>query len=68
MFLFLTIGLMIFSSFFVFLKYMWQSIWRSEVYFMLGYLLLFTALTLILVAELGIIVTYLHLKNGDYRW
>ena len=44
-------GLVIFISFYVILFYMWKSIWRSEAYAMIGYLMVFSLLLMLVVAE-----------------
>lgn len=61
-------GAVIFSSFFVVLKYMWKSIWRSEAYAMIGYLVLYTLLLTIVISLLSVIWTFLGLRNGNYVW
>lgn len=61
-------GAIIFSSFFVVLKYLWRSIWRSEAHVMILYMALYTVLTSIVIGELSIIFTFLRLRSGDYNW
>jgi hypothetical protein len=47
---------------------MWKSIWRSEAYAMMGYLLAFSLLHMLVVTELSILCTFLTLREGEYRW
>jgi len=61
-------GAVIFCSFFVVLKYMWKSIWRSEAYAMIGYLVLYTILLTIVISLLSVIWTFMGLRNGNYKW
>lgn len=61
-------GAIIFASFFVVLKYMWKSVWRSEAYAMVGYLVLYTFLLTMVISLLSMIWTFLALRKGDYRW
>jgi len=58
----------IFACFFAVLRYMWKSIWRSEVVFMYGWVLIFSVMLIIVISELSIIFTFLSLRNGDSRW
>ena len=57
-----------FASFFVVFSYLWRSIWRSEASVMLMYVWVFSILTSIVISELSIIITFLGLKAGDYKW
>jgi len=61
-------GFIIWLSISVALRFIWMSVWRSEIYSMFGYLFLFSVLLMIIISELSIIWTFLGLKHGDYRW
>jgi len=61
-------GVVIFASFYVIFFYMWQSIWRSEAYAMISYLMRFLLLLMVVVAELSVLCTFLTLREGDYKW
>jgi len=61
-------GFTIWLSISVALRFIWMSVWRSEIYSMFGYLFLFSVLLMVIISELSIIWTFLGLKHGDYRW
>ena len=61
-------GFLIFWNFHTVLTYMWRSVWRSEAYSLIGYLLCFTILHVIVTAELGIVCTFAGLRHGSYHW
>jgi transmembrane 9 superfamily protein 2/4 len=50
------------------LTYMWQSIWRSEVVYMYGWVLIFSVMLIAVISELSIIYTFATLRSGDPRW
>jgi hypothetical protein len=61
-------GGLTFISVYVVFSYMWVSIWRSESDKMIAYVFLFMVLLAIIVSELGIMCTYINLRQGNYRW
>lgn len=61
-------GFLIFMNFHTVLTYLWRSVWRSEAYSLVGYLLCFSILHVLVTAELGIVCTFAGLRHGSYHW
>merc|ERR1711907_530477 len=61
-------GGIIFACFFAVIRYLWKSIWRSEVVLLYGWCLVFSLMLMVVIAELGVIYTFLTLRSGDSRW
>ena len=65
---FVVSGAVGFACFVAPFKYMWTSIWRSEVVYMYGWVLVFSVMLLAVICELSVIYTFATLRAGDSRW
>jgi hypothetical protein len=65
---FVVSGAVGFACFVAPFRYLWKSIWRSEVVYMYGWVLVFSVMLLVVICELSIIYTFLTLRSGDARW
>ena len=61
-------GFIIFMNFFVVFKFMWMSIWRSEFYTAIGYVLFYSCLHMYVSGLMGIVCTFICLRYGHYKW
>ena len=62
-------GSLPFGSMFIELNYIMKSIWHhTVVYYLFGFLLLCFLLVAVVAAEISILIVYVFLCRGDYRW
>ena len=61
-------GLIGFSTIFIEFNYIMAALWRHQIYFLAFYFWIIFLIFIIIVGEMTIIVVYLNLCHGDYRW
>merc|ERR1711988_1572600 len=61
-------GILPFGTVFIELYFIMSSLWLHEVYYVFGFLFIVSLLTIIVCAEVAIVMTYIQLSNEDYRW
>eukprot|EP00201_Polytomella_parva_P016206 CAMPEP_0175052398 /NCGR_PEP_ID=MMETSP0052_2-20121109/8340_1 /TAXON_ID=51329 ORGANISM="Polytomella parva, Strain SAG 63-3" /NCGR_SAMPLE_ID=MMETSP0052_2 /ASSEMBLY_ACC=CAM_ASM_000194 /LENGTH=743 /DNA_ID=CAMNT_0016316803 /DNA_START=18 /DNA_END=2249 /DNA_ORIENTATION=- len=66
--LFLLAGLLPFATVFVELYFAMTSLWLGYFYYLFGFVFLVMVLSVIVVAEVGIMGTYAQLCSEDYTW
>jgi len=64
----LAVGFLPFSSIYIELHYIFNSIWGSKIYTLYGMLLLAFLMLLCVAATVTVLFTYFHLNAEDYRW
>jgi len=64
----LAAGVFPFGTAFIELYFVMSSLWRHQTYYIFGFLLIVLILTLIVAAEISVVLTYLFLCFEDYRW
>ena len=61
-------GLISFAAVFIEFIYVMASLWRDQIYYLFGFLLIALIVLIIVSSEVSIIVVYLCLCKGDYNW
>ena len=61
-------GILPFGTVFIELYFIMSSIWLHEVYYVFGFLFVVFLLTIVVCAEVSIVMTYIQLSHEDYRW
>ena len=61
-------GILPFGTIFIELYFIMSSIWLHEVYYVFGFLFIVQILTVIVCAEVSIVMSYIQLSTEDYRW
>lgn len=61
-------GAIQFGCIFVEFMYIWNSVWRSNLYAMFGSLFIVMLLLVFVVSEISIIQTYFQLRHENYEW
>ncbi|SCO66153.1 endomembrane protein 70, putative [Plasmodium vivax] len=64
----LLVGLILFASMYTELFFLFTSLWKSNVYYLFGFLFLVIFLLGLLSAQLSIALTYYSLSCEDYNW
>ena len=61
-------GLIPFAAIFIEFIYLMASLWRDQIYYLFGFLWIALNVLIIVSSEVSIIVVYLCLCKGDYKW
>ena len=61
-------GLIPFAAIFIEFIYVMASLWRDQIYYLFGFLWVALNVLIIVSSEVSIIVVYLCLCKGDYKW
>ncbi|KAM1512710.1 hypothetical protein ACFX1Z_024240 [Malus domestica] len=61
-------GTLPFGTVFVELFFILSSIWLGRFYYVFGFLFIVLMLLVIVCAEVSVVITYMHLCVGDWRW
>ncbi|KAM0956024.1 hypothetical protein ACFX2A_024851 [Malus domestica] len=61
-------GTLPFGTLFIELFFILSSIWLGRFYYVFGFLFIVLMLLVIVCAEVSVVITYMHLCVGDWRW